>query len=388
MSPAGAPRVLGMLHKQMTSELGTSEITVKIHREDGSEFYGSVSEAPLLDEMGKVTRPFVVHTGEVNYALSKAVSMAKPAPITIPTEPIGSIPRPVDLIERVARGDNEDPNLDPLYEDAIRHTIERFEATGSPVVTDGEQRKYHNFCTYCVHGLPNTAPDGFIIPFSDGHTRRMSRLTRGPFRYRRYADSYLDVAMRYAHVPVKQAVISPSALSLMYTAESIRDYSRDQFIDDLLREHETEIRRCLKKGAHKVQVDFTEGRLAVKIDPSGHLLNSFIDLNNLALSRFSPEERRRIGVHTCPGNDLDSTHSADVDCAELLPSLFELRAGTFYIALAGERDRRHALKIIRKYRKPNQRVFVGVTAPVDSHIETPEEVRDRSFEPGKNWRWC
>jgi 5-methyltetrahydropteroyltriglutamate--homocysteine methyltransferase len=66
--------------------------------------------------------------------------------------------------------------------------------------------------------------------------------------------------MRYAHVPVKQAVISPSALSLMYSAESIRDYSRDQFIDDPLSEHETEIRRCLQKGAHNVQVDFTEGR--------------------------------------------------------------------------------------------------------------------------------
>src|SRR5216683_7230142 len=89
--------------------------------------------------------------------------MAKLAPITIPTEPIGSIPRPVDLIERVANADSEDPNLAPLYEDAIRDTIERFEATGSPVVTDGEQRKHHNFATYCVHGLPNTAP-GFQNP--------------------------------------------------------------------------------------------------------------------------------------------------------------------------------------------------------------------------------
>src|SRR5258705_1959432 len=107
--------------------------------------------------------------------------MAKPAPITIPTEPIGSIPRPVDLIERVAKSDSEDPNLTPLYEDAIRDTIERFEATGSPVITDGEQRKYHNFITYCVHGLTNTAPDGFIIPFSD-HTRRLLMPTRGTFR--------------------------------------------------------------------------------------------------------------------------------------------------------------------------------------------------------------
>src|ERR1700726_767254 len=306
--------------------------------------------------------------------------MAKPGSLTIPTEPIGSIPRPLDLIERVAGGDSEDPALASLYEDAIRDTTERFEAAGSPVVTDGEQRKHHNFATYCLHGLPNMAPDGFQIPFSDGHTRRLPRLTRGPFRYRRYADCYLDAAMRYAHVPVKQAVISPSALSLLYPAEPIQDYPREQFVEDLLNEHETEIRRCLKKGAHKVQVDFTEGRLAVKIDPSGQLLNSFIDLNNLALSRFSPDERRRIGVHTCPGNDFDSTHSADVDYAELLPSLFELKAGNFYVALAGEPDRCHALRVIRKYRKPDQRVFVGVTAPVDPHIETPEEVRDRVLE--------
>jgi 5-methyltetrahydropteroyltriglutamate--homocysteine methyltransferase len=306
--------------------------------------------------------------------------MATPHPLLIPTEPIGSIPRPVDLIERVTRGDSDDPELAPYYDEAIRNTIERFEATGSPVVTDGEQRKYNNFATYCVHGLPNTAPDGFTIAFSDGHTRRLSRLTRGPFRYNRYADCYLDVALRYAHVPVKQAVISPSALSLMYPAETIAGYSRDQFIEDLLREHESEIRRCLNKGAHTVQVDFTEGRLAVKIDPSGHLLNSFIDLNNLALSRFSPDERRRLGIHTCPGNDLDATHSADVDYADLLPSLFELKAGNFYIALAGEPDRRHVLRIIRKYLKPDRRIFVGVIAPSDPHIETPEEVRDRVLE--------
>ena len=306
--------------------------------------------------------------------------MAQPTPITIPTEPIGSIPRPLDLIERVAQDGNEDPDVAVLYGDAIRDTIERFEATGSPVVSDGEQRKYHNFATYSVHGLPNMAPDGFTIPFTDGHTRRLPRLTHGPFRYRRYADSYLDVAVRHAHVPVKQAVISPSALSLLYPAESIRDYSREQFIEDLLGEHEIEIRRCLTKGAHCVQVDFTEARLAVKLDPSGNLLNSFIDLNNLALSKFSPEERRRIGVHTCPGNDLHSTHSADVDYAELLPSLFELKAGNFYIALAGEPDRRHVLNIIRKRLKPDQRVFVGVIAPIDPRIETPEEVRDRVLE--------
>src|SRR5229473_7655122 len=88
--------------------------------------------------------------------IEKAMCMATPEPIPIPTEPIGSIPRPRDLVARVAQGDSEDPELAPFYEDAIRDTIERFEATGSPVITDGEQRKYDNFATYTVHGLPNT----------------------------------------------------------------------------------------------------------------------------------------------------------------------------------------------------------------------------------------
>jgi 5-methyltetrahydropteroyltriglutamate--homocysteine methyltransferase len=299
----------------------------------------------------------------------------------LPTEPIGSIPRPLSLIEAIrVCGDGMDPALEPLYERATRETIEHLEATGSPVITDGEQRKFHNFWTYSVQGLKNTSPDGFKIPFSAGHTRRMLRLTAEPFRYMRYADQYLDQALRHAHVPLKQAIISPSALSLMYPAEGISGYSRERFIEDLLREHETEVRRCLQKGAYKVQIDFTEGRLALKVDPSGNLLSTFIDLNNLALSRFSGAERARIGVHTCPGGDRDSTHSADVDYAELLPSLFQLNVGSFYIALAGEKDRVRVLKAIREYVRPDQKIFVGVVAPIDPHIETAAEIRDRVCE--------
>ena len=129
-----------------------------------------------------------------------------------------------------------------------------------------------------------------------------------------------------------------------------------------------------------MQIDFTEGRLAIKIDPSGNLLQSFIDLNNLALSRFNAEERMRIGVHTCPGGDRASTHSAEVDYAELLPHLFQLMAGNFNIALAGEQNRLKVLKTVRAHMKPDQRVFVGVVAPMDPRIETPAEVCERVLE--------
>jgi len=208
----------------------------------------------------------------------------------------------------------------------------------------------------------------------------MPRLTKGPFRYKRYADSYLKEAQGHASVPVKQAIIAPSALSLMYPDKEIPGYSREEFISDLVNEHETEIRLCLKQGAHKVQIDFTEGRLAMKLDPSGNLLGSFVDLNNLALARFSQAELARIGVHTCPGGDRDSTHSADVDYATLLPRLFDLTVGNFYVSLAGETDRPRVLNMIRRFLKPGQRVFVGVIATINPRVETPEEVRDRVVE--------
>jgi 5-methyltetrahydropteroyltriglutamate--homocysteine methyltransferase len=90
-----------------------------------------------------------------------------------------------------------------------------------------------------------------------------------------------------------------------------------------------DIRGCLQHGAHCVQIDFTEGRLAIKLDPSGQLLSTFIALINRVLGQFSEEERKRIGIHTCPGGDRDSTHSADVDYSGLLPSLFSIDVGNF-----------------------------------------------------------
>jgi len=304
----------------------------------------------------------------------------------IPTEPIGSIPRPAELIEGMGAfeaGRIPRAELDTLYDRALRDTIRRLEETGSPVISDGEQTK-PSFVTYPIHGLATIAPGGVTIPFADGHERRLPRLTAGPFRYATHAARYLRRARELTHVPVKQAVISASALSLLYPSEGIAGYSRDEFLADLVDEAEADIRDCLEAGAHKVQIDFTEGRLSVKLDPSRGLLRSFIELNNRVLERFSPEERRRIGVHTCPGGDRDSTHSADVDYGELLPDLFHLKAGNFYIQLASEPDRRRVLRIIREHAGPDQNVFVGVVDPIDPRVETAEVVRDRVLEAAEH----
>lgn len=269
--------------------------------------------------------------------------------------------------------------LDALYSDAIRDTIRRFEETGSPVITDGEQTK-PSFATYPVHGLDSLAPDGIVVPFADGHTRQLPRLTYGPFCYKTHAESFLKAALQQTQRPVKQAVISASLLSLIYPQEGIKGYSRELFLGNLIREAVADIRGCLELGAHKVQIDFTEARLSLKLDPSGGLLQQFIDLNNQVLGHFTAKEQSKIGIHTCPGGDWDATHSADVDYSGLLPAFFSLRAGNFYIQLASEKDRRHVLQLIREHMRPGQTVFVGVTDPINPNVETPEEVRNRILE--------
>jgi 5-methyltetrahydropteroyltriglutamate--homocysteine methyltransferase len=296
----------------------------------------------------------------------------------IPTEPIGSIPRPDALIAAVT-GASPGADIAGLSEKATSDTIAELEKTGSPVITDGEQTK-SSFATYPLEGLTNLSPEGMRIDFEDGHHRQLPLLTKGPFKYGKYAVDYLKGAQKLTKLPVKQAVISASALSFIYPQNGIEGYPQADFMKDLLNECEKDIRQCLQQGAFKVQMDFTEGRLSLKLDPSGGVLKHFIDVNNQVFNRFTKEEQQKLGVHVCPGGDHDSTHSADIDYADLLPHLFDLNVGSFYLQLASEPDRVKVLKVVKQYLKPNQKAFIGVIDVLNPKIETKEEVRDRILE--------
>src|ERR1700723_2292694 len=129
--------------------------------------------------------------------------------MAIPTESIGSIPRPPQLIQALVSfqaGKIAPETLKEAYSEALTDTIGRLEQTGSPVLTDGEQTK-PSFATYPLSGLKNLAPDGVVIPFADGHTRQLPRLTYGPFRYAVHAQEYTQAARSYTSLPLKQAVI-------------------------------------------------------------------------------------------------------------------------------------------------------------------------------------
>ncbi len=305
--------------------------------------------------------------------------------MSIQTEPIGSVPRARKLQEAMAgfaAGDVSDADLDRFFDEAVSETVGLFEATGSPIITDGEQTK-PSFVTYPLANNANLDPNGVVIPFEDGHTRQLPCITAGPFEYGVYAGSYLPRARKFATKPLKQAVISASAMSLLYPAGGIEGYSQEQFLEDLVKHATADIRSCFENGAERVQIDFTEARLAVKLDPSKGLLQQFVDINNSVLSGFSENERSRIGVHTCPGGDHDSTHSADVPYSEMIPLLMQLNVGNFYMQMASEESPEDALAIVAENLKPGQRVFVGVIDVINEEVESVETVCERVLQAAK-----
>jgi methionine synthase II (cobalamin-independent) len=316
----------------------------------------------------------------------------------IPTELVGSLPRPMKLQE--AYQDLDDgkitfEDLQKLQDEAAEDSIKRLEETGETYVTDGEQRE-SSFATYPITdtlagtGLAdNLAGDGqFFAIFDDGHHRQLPRLTGGPFRYKTFASEFVEKNKQIASKPVKQAVISASMMMLLYPLdEELEGYSREDFLSDVVDEVEKDIRQAIAAGAERVSIDFTEGRLANKNDSRNpwtgkDMLQEFIDLNNRVLDRFSAEERKNIGIHTCPGGDNDSVHSKEVPYEKLLTKMFQLNAGYFLIQCASEDDKENVYKLVGENSRDDaggvpQVCFIGVINPLDPEVESPEEVRDR-----------
>ena len=315
----------------------------------------------------------------------------------IPTETVGSLPRPMKLQEAYQRLDDGEISFDELQaaqDEAAEDSIRRLEGTGERYVNDGEQRE-SSFATYPITdtlagtGLAdNLAPEGqYFAIFDDGHHRQLPRLTGGPFRYKTYASEFVQKNKQLTSKPVKQAVISASMMMLLYPLdEDIPGYPREQFLDDVVDEVEKDIRQCFQAGAERVSIDFTEGRLANKNDSRNpwtgrDMLGDFIDLNNRVLERFTAEERRNIGIHTCPGGDMDSVHSREVPYEQLLNHMFELNAGYFLIQCASEDDKESVYRLVGENRRDDangvpQVCYMGVINPLTPDVETPEQVRD------------
>lgn len=319
----------------------------------------------------------------------------------LPTEPVGSLPRPARLQRVVLDAELGLASASELAEEqnrAVRETLLGLEATGSPIVTDGEQRR-QSFASYPLGPDPDRnepGTDPVFAVFADGHHRVIPRLARAPFAFRGWAADDVVAARSLTDLPLKQAVVSPSMLSLMWAegteapgSSGAAGYSRADFLDDVVAGCAEDIRRSFASGATRVTIDFTEGRLALRRDLRAPwagpvALAGFIDLINRVLDLVPAELRDAVGVHTCPGNDHDSAHSADVDYAELIPELFQIEAGYFLVQATGESDPDRVARLVGRQlqqisaaggRRP--RVLFGVTDPTNPKLETEQEIAEQ-----------
>ncbi|CAO1604241.1 hypothetical protein XANCAGTX0491_007804 [Xanthoria calcicola] len=307
----------------------------------------------------------------------------------IPTEIVGSLPRPQCMYLQKAYADFDAGTIDKdalvaAQDKAAEDSVRKMAQTGETLLSDSEQRA-SSFATYP------------IIDTLGGAGLASNLAADGPFKYKTYAYENFKKSAPYAEGTrhaMKSAVIKPSMLYLLYPLNgSVEGYSKEQFVKDLVNECEKDIRGCFEAGAKRVSIDFTEGRLASKNDSrnpwtGAELLKTFVDLNNQVLDRFSSEERANIGIHTCPGGDCDSVHSGEVPYAALLPSLFAMNAGYFLNQLASEKDKTSVYKgigetIRRDANGVKQVAFIGVVNPLDPKVETADEVAADIVEASK-----
>jgi methionine synthase II (cobalamin-independent) len=120
----------------------------------------------------------------------------------IPTEPVGSLPRPAKLQAAIAAYDAGTITKDQLTQEqdaACLDSIKRMEATGSPIVSDGEQR-VSSFATYPL--ADTLAGTGLAENLQNGFAKRLIGSTRrecvdhmivlGEIHLRRVLKSYAD----------------------------------------------------------------------------------------------------------------------------------------------------------------------------------------------------
>ncbi|MEQ3551815.1 5-methyltetrahydropteroyltriglutamate--homocysteine methyltransferase [Pseudonocardia nematodicida] len=306
--------------------------------------------------------------------------MFDPRSVTgIPTEPVGSLPRPQALLDAYAAfaaGRLDQAAVEQAQDDAVRDTLERYRATGAPIVSDGEQRR-SSFAAYPVTGSPGAAasPPGDPAVVADGHGRPFRPAGDGPFRYRAYAGDTLARSIRLTTLPMKQPVVSPSTLALLHPPH---ERTRDQ---DLVDECERDIRSAFAAGAVRVSVDYSDRRLAGGDDPGPHggATGRGVGLIRAVLERFTARERMHVGVHTCvpPG----SGPGAGPGYLQLLPEILGLDAGYFLLQLAGEPDHDAICAVIGAHLRGDAGgltpvVHLGVIDTRSPHVESAREVAD------------
>jgi 5-methyltetrahydropteroyltriglutamate--homocysteine methyltransferase len=302
----------------------------------------------------------------------EAMTIASPIPTTV----VGSLPRPLELIE-ASKAYQEDRSpathrrLGAAIETTLAENLRRQVATaGLNEISDGEPWKRYGFALYPVQDAEEyfRFEEGVPISFEDGHTRRLPLLVKKPALRESSVEHFKDAKPLAQDRPLKAAIISPSALGLAYQKD-VPAYPKDSFVQDVLTYLETDARNLLEAGASHVQVDVTEAPIFFQL-AGKEGVRQVIDLNNELLARLP---RDKTQVHVCFGSDVRAEHSKSVGYKELWPALADLKTDGLVFQFAGRREGDLDLldgSILSK----NTRIYVGAIDVSNTTPESPNAV--------------
>jgi 5-methyltetrahydropteroyltriglutamate--homocysteine methyltransferase len=340
---------------------------------------------------------------------------------TIRIDHIGSLVRPnklKDIFARYDRGQASRDELATAQDGAIRDVIQKQEAHGFPVVTDGEFRR-HSFqesFSECVTGFDvpknislyyekrdlNENPleraeqhfeeAGPAIITRRGAAERLKLVRNLPLEEFRYAQSV-------AKVPAKVTVLGPDRIAQRFKWEASRDVYRD--LDDFV-EHVVQIEReiiadLVKAGCRYIQIDgpgYTAYVDKVSLDrmrsrgedPEKNFQRS-MDADNALIEAFPGVT---FGIHICRGN----ARTIDPKTGKLVPQWH--REGSYdaiaeklfntlkhqRILLEYDSDRAGGFEPLRLVPK-DKIIVLGLVSTKNSDMETVGDLQQRIDQASK-----
>jgi methionine synthase II (cobalamin-independent) len=239
--------------------------------------------------------------------------------VTIRSDVVGSLLRPDDL--KVAREQLEAGTLTAaefkrLEDRAVDEAVQRQEAAGLDVVTDGEMRRYA-FFGHMIEALAGfDKQGGWAVPFRDERGEELvfkRPVVVEKLRWRRSmcAEEFTYLRAR-ATKPTKVTLISTQQAAAYYDPRrSAAAYpTRDAFLADVVDFTRREVDEVVRLGCRYIQIDapqyaalldpaLREGYRARGSDPD-RLIDACIEMDN---SVISSHPGITFALHICRGNN-------------------------------------------------------------------------------------
>ena len=328
---------------------------------------------------------------------------------------IGSLVRPAnlkDVFTRYDRGQASREELAKAQDAAIRDVIQKQEAHGFPVVTDGEFRR-HSFqesFSECVTGFDVPKNVSLYYEKRDLNETPLERAEQnfeeaGPaIITRRGAVERLklvrnlpleefDFAQSVAKVPAKVTVLGPDRIAQRFKWEASKtiDKGLDDFVDHVVQIERQMIAELVKAGCKYIQIDapgYTAYVDKVSLDrmrsrgedPKRNLERS-IEADNALIEGFPGVT---FGIHVCRGN----ARTIDPKTGKLVPQWhregsYDAIAEQLFTSLKHQRllleydsDRAGSFEPLRFVPK-DKTVVLGLVSTKSSEMETVDDLKRR-----------